>query len=249
MTSKDPRTETTNCSNCGTKASGNFCPNCGATLAGAKCPKCGTSVQAGAKFCHNCSAKLGAAAASRGSLMPWIAVAAVAALLVIVAVVSFPPSAPPPTTAAFPTPVVPQTPRAIADEDFNQAMMAHERGDVAGAASFGQRALDRYAALGGLDNDLRLHVGLIHIAMNNLEGTLAQADSLDLAIPGHLYASILRHRVHEIRGNQSGVDLAYRRFLEFHQQEVNAGRPEYNEHTRMIDSFLEAARSAVGDSR
>ena len=181
--------------------------------------------------------------------MPWVAVAAVAVLLVIVAVVSFRPSPVPPTSAAFPTPVVPQTPRAIADEDFNQSMMAHERGDIAGAASFGRRALDGYAALGGLDNDLRLHAGLIHVAMDNLDATLAQADSLELAVPGHLYASLLRQRVHELRGSQSGVDLAYRRFLEYHQQEINAGRPEYNEHLRMIENFLAAARLAVGDSR
>ena len=124
-------------------------------------------------------------------------------------------------------------------------MMAHERGDIAGAASFGQGALDGYAALGGLDNDLRLHVGLIYIAMGNLDGTLVQADSLELAIPGHLYASILRQRVHETRGDSSGVDLAYSRFLEYYQREIDAGRPEYNEHTRMIDTFLAAASSTV----
>ncbi|MFC1640070.1 hypothetical protein ACFL3B_04835 [Gemmatimonadota bacterium] len=125
-------------------------------------------------------------------------------------------------------------------------MMAHERGDVAGAASFGQRALDGYAALGGLDNDLRLHVGLINIAMANLDGALAQADSLELAIPGHLYASLLRQRVYEIRGDASGVEQAYRRFMEYYQREIDAARPEYNEHTRMIDTFLAAASVAVG---
>jgi hypothetical protein len=237
------------CPSCGFKASGNFCPKCGGTLAGAKCPKCGTSAQAGAKFCHNCSARLGAAGANSGSLLPWIAVAAVAVLLLVVAAVSFRPSGSIPTPAAFPTPVVPQTPRAIADEDFNQSMMAFERADLAGAAAFGQRAIDGYTALGGLDNDLRLHVGLIQIAMGNLDGTLAQADSLEQAVPGHLYASLLRQRVYDISGNQTGMESAYRRFLEYHQQEINAGRPEYNEHTRMIESFLEAARDAVGNPR
>ena len=245
MTNKHREAKTTNCPSCGTKAAGNFCPNCGGTLAGAECPKCGASAQAGAKFCHNCSAKLGGAGVRHGPLLPWIAAAAVAVLLLVVAAVSFRPSGLPPTPAAFPTPVAPQTPRAIADEDFNQSMMAFERADLAGAAAFGQRAIDGYAALGGLDNDLRLHVGLIQIAMGNLDGTLAQADSLEQAIPGHLYASLLRQRVYDISGNQSGVELAYRRFLEYHQQEINAGRPEYNEHTRMIESFLAAARAAV----
>jgi hypothetical protein len=244
VTNKQAKAKVASCPGCGTKTDGNFCPNCGVTLAGAKCPKCGTSVQAGAKFCHNCSAKLGAAGASPGSPVPWIAAAAVVAVLVIVVAVSLLPPATPSAPVAFPAPVVPQTPRAIADEDFNQSMMAHERGDIAGAASYGQRALDRYAALGGLDNDLRLHVGLIHIAMGNLDGTLAQADSLELAITGHLYASLLRQRVHEIRGNSSGVESAYSRFLEYYQREIDAGRPEYNEHTRMIDTFLAAASSA-----
>lgn len=122
-------------------------------------------------------------------------------------------------------------------------MMAYERGDVAGAASSGRMALDHYASLGGLDNDLRLHVGLIQLAMGNLDGTLAQADSLELAIQGHLYASILRQRVHAIRGDSTGVAQAYNRFLEFYQREMDAGRPEYNEHMRMIDTFLAAAGS------
>ena len=245
MTDKHTKTKSTTCPNCGTNAGGNFCPNCGETLAGGECPMCGTSVQAGAKFCHNCSAKLGAAGSSHGSPLPWVVAAALVVVLVIVGAVSLLPPATPPAPVAFPAPVAPQTPRAIADEYFNQSMMAHERGDSDGAAAFGRRSLDGYEALGGLDNDLRLHVGLIHIAMANLDGTLSQADSLELAIPGHLYASILRHRVHEIRENSSGADLAYRRFLEFYQREIDAGRPEYNEHTRMIDTFLAAASSAV----
>jgi len=245
VTNKHNRVHSKTCPNCGTEAGGNFCPSCGGTLADAQCPKCGTSVQAGAKFCHNCSVKLGAAGGSQGSPIPWIVAAALVVVLVIVAAVSFLPPAAPPTPVAFPTPVVPQAPRAIADENFNQSMMAHERGDIAGAASFGQRALDGYAALGGLDNDLRLHVGLIHIAMGNLDGTLAQADSLEIVVDGHLYASLLRQRVFEIRGNASGVEQAYSRFLEYYQREIDAGRFEYNEHTRMIDTFLAAASSAV----
>jgi len=246
VTNKNTKANTAVCPSCGTKAIGNFCPNCGRMLAGAKCPKCGTSVQAGAKFCHNCSAKLGSAAVRQGSKLPWIVAAALAGILVVVVAVSYEPSAAPSTTAAFPAPVIPQTPRAIADEYFNQSMIAQEQGDAAGAASFGQRALDGYAALGGLDNDLRLHVGLILIAMGNLDATLAQADSLELAVPGHLYASILRQRVYEIRGNSSGVESAYSRFLEYYQREIDAARPEYNEHTRMIDTFLAAASSAQG---
>lgn len=247
MINKQTKAKATTCPSCGTTASGNFCPNCGGTLAGAKCPKCGTSAQPGAKFCHNCSTRLGAAVSGSESRVPWVLAAALAAVLVVVVAVVLLPPATPPAPVAFPTPVVPQTPRAIADEDFNQSMMAQERGDVAGAALFGQRAIDGYAALGGLDNDLRLHVGLINIAMGNLVGALAQSDSLELAVPGHLYASLLRQRVYEIRGDASGVDQAYRRFLEYYQREIDAGRPEYDEHTRMIDTFLAAASGAVGN--
>jgi hypothetical protein len=160
------------------------------------------------------------------------------------AVKMLPPATPP--APVFPTAAAPQTPRAVANEQFNRSMMAFEGGDTSGAALYGQRALDGYAALGGLDNDLRLHVGLIHISMGNLDGTLAQADSLETAVDGHLYASILRQRVSEIRGDSSGVEQAYSRFLEFYQREIDADRPEYNEHTRMIDTFLSAANSAVG---
>jgi hypothetical protein len=179
-------------------------------------------------------------------LVPWIVVAALAVVLVLVVAVSFGPSAVPSTPAAFPAPVALQSPREIANDYFNQSMIAQERGDRAGAVSFGQRALDGYAALGGLDNDLRLHVGLIYVAMGDLDATLAQADSLELAVPGHLYASILRQRVFEIRGNSSGVASAYSRFLEYYQREMDAGRPEYNEHTQMIDTFLAAASAARG---
>lgn len=243
MTSK---TGFSTCPNCGTKSGGKFCPSCGGTLAGAKCHECGTTVQAGAKFCHNCSARLGASGAGFSSWVPWVAIVAVALLLVVVASVRLGPGAPPPPPV-FPTSTAPLSPREIANEHFNQSMMANERGDTAAAASFGQMALDGYAALGGLDNDLRLHVGLIYVAMGRLEETLAQADSLEMAVRGHLYASVLRQRACEALGDSSCVMMAYRRFVEFHQQEINAGRPEYNEHMHMLDSFLSAARVAVAN--
>ncbi len=246
MTNKHIQTKTAKCPNCGTRADGNFCPNCGGTLAGANCPKCGTDAQAGAKFCHNCSAPLGAASRGFGSWAPWVAVVAVVLLLLTFAAVRIGPSAPPPPSV-FPAPTAPLSPRDVANENFNQSMMASERGDDAAAASFGRIALDGYAALGGLDNDLRLHVGLIYLAMDSLEAALAQAESLEIAVPGHLYASVLRQRAFEVRGDSSGVEAAYRRFLEYHQQEINAGRPEYNEHMQMLERFLTAARAAVAN--
>ncbi|MFQ6047190.1 MAG: hypothetical protein ACE5PT_12690, partial [Gemmatimonadales bacterium] len=113
-------------------------------------------------------------------------------------------------------------------------------------AFFAPMALQVYGMVGPLDNDGRYDVGMIHAVTGGYEAALAQADSLEQLVPGHLLATLLRHTVAEALGDSAAMQRAYRAFLASYDQEIAAERIEYHAHGRSIESFLELARRETG---
>lgn len=133
-------------------------------------------------------------------------------------------------------------PREQADRLFEMIMNATEQGDTARVSFHTDMAIQAYAMLGELDNDARYHVGLIHLVRGESAEGVAQADSMERAVPGHLLAIVLRHTAARIESDSAGMREAYRRFLTSYEDEIAAERPEYQAHQRQIDEFLGAAR-------
>lgn len=243
---------TTTCPSCGETTEGKFCSHCGAPLAGATCATCGAPLTPGARFCHVCGTPSGTRK-PRASLTPWIAGGAAALVLVAAAAYSLgrgaggAPGAPPaPVQAGGPTDISQMTPRQQAIALFNRVMDASERGLADSVAFFAPMALQVYGMVGPLDNDGRYDVGMIHAVTGNYEGALAQADSLEQLVPGHLLATLLRHTVAEAQGDSAEMQRAYRSFLASYDQEIAAERIEYHAHGRSIEAFLELARRETG---
>jgi hypothetical protein len=138
------------------------------------------------------------------------------------------------------------TPQARADTLFNTVMWAHSRGDQGGVMNFGPMALEAYAALSVKTADSRYHVGTIYSVAGPIEMALVQADSLELAFPGHLFAAMLRGSVARVRQDTGALDQAFRSFLDNYDSEIGAGRSEYGEHTSTVNAFLAEAREATG---
>jgi predicted nucleic acid-binding Zn ribbon protein len=226
------------CPNCGQPASGNFCTGCGAALKGAKCAKCSVPLPSGSKFCNNCGHALGAAQGT-GSYTPLIIAAAAAVVLVVVAMVTVGPFGPKPPANQLAAPGVQQvnpnvssfaagTPRGEADRYFDQAMRAHEGRDSAQAAFAGGLALGAYIT-------------------RDYDAILAQADSIELTYPNHLFAFLLRHRAYIQKGNSQSAGDVYRGFLEAYELEIATGKREYQSHGRLIEAFRNEAQQAIGN--
>jgi hypothetical protein len=247
------------CPNCGASATGKFCSTCGARLGAATCAACGAALVAGVKFCHACGAPAGGGvgaagpAGARPSQVPWvIAGSAVVALLVILAAVLLRPGSGAPASApaapaggAGPVNLAELTPREAADRLFNRVMTADEGGDTAEAARFAPMAIQAYGMLDGMDADARYHVGLLSLVTRDYAGAVAQADSLAQAVPGHLYAAILRAQAARAQGDQATARRAEQAFLDSYDREVAANRAEYGEHPGLLERF----RKEVHDAR
>lgn len=186
--------------------------------------------------------------------LPWaIAGAAVVGLVVVAAFAIARSGAAPPVPAGMPrggiapaSDISSMTPREQANRLFDRVMSLAERGVADSVAFFKPMAIQAYALLGGLDNDARYDVGMIHAVTGDYESALAQADSLDATVPGHLLASVLRHAVAEAQGDRQAVRRAYESFLRSYDKEIATERAEYVAHRRTVDAFLADARRAGG---
>jgi hypothetical protein len=240
------------CPTCGAQATGKFCHNCGAALGKRACARCGAALSGGARFCHGCGAPTagaGAATPGRTAGIPWFLVGgAVVVLLVIVAVVQLNPGTPPPAAGApaaqpaGPVDLSQLTPREAADRLFDRVMISREAGKLDTAAFFAPMALRAYSMLEEQDADARFHIGLLEVAAGNPAGAEAQADTLALTVPTHLYAFMLRADAARARGDTAAARRADQAFLQNYEAEIAANRPEYAPHA----PWLETYRGGIG---
>jgi hypothetical protein len=250
------------CPNCGADASGKFCASCGASLKTSSCAVCGKPLSPGAKFCHACGTPVrggsgGPAARGPISPIPWvIAGAAVVVCLLVLGITQLrtastgAPASPAPAAGALGAPVdlTQMTPKDAADRLFNRIMTAYENGAKDTAQFFAPMALQAYGMVDSLDADARYHIGLIDLVTADYAGTLAQADTIARAVPGHLYATVLRAEVARARGDSVALHRAQATFLEHYDAESRANRPEYAQHPGVLERFrteaLQAQRKA-----
>ena len=215
--------------------------------AGAYCPSCGTQAQQGARFCHACGAGLGGAAARGRWNMPTVILYAIIALGVAVAAAGAifmtgetPGPAPTPATSSAGSgqpDISTMSPREAADRLFNRVIMASEQGNTDEALQFAPMAIQAYERVARLDADAHYHMGLIYSVAGDYDNVRNQVAIIKQYTPNHLLGLILEHDAAEQEGNAFGAARAAAAFAEAYDDEIRAGRPEYEAHRKTIEGF------------
>jgi hypothetical protein len=141
------------------------------------------------------------------------------------------------------------SPEERANRLFNRVMILAEAGKTDSVRFFLPMAIGAYGQLPALDADARYHIGLLHLAGGDPTAALAQADSIQRAVPTHLFMHVLRAHAFQQQGNRQGERRAYADFLRTEQAEMARNRPEYADHRDALTAFkTEAERQARGGS-
>jgi len=181
--------------------------------------------------------------------LPWaVAGAALGALVTVVLMRTS--SAPAARDAADPAtqtgraPDISQmTPADRANRLFNRVMIAAEAGKMDSVRFFMPMALGAYQQLPTRDADAHYHIGLLQLAGGSVPDALAEADSIQRAVPTHLFIYVLRAHAYQQQGNTQQERRAYADFLRHEAAELAKNRPEYADHREALSSFhAEAAR-------
>jgi hypothetical protein len=138
------------------------------------------------------------------------------------------------------------SPRERFDRLYNRIMRAAESGDEATVTNFSPMALQAYQMLDEVDADARYHAALIRLHTNDVEGARALADTILKKQPGHLFGYIVIGTIARFQKDDKALARAYADFLAHYDAEKQAGRPEYEEHARAVEDFLQAARDSRG---
>src|SRR5882672_4464872 len=164
------------------------------------CHACGAELSSSARFCHKC----GAAVATAGGTgwragVPWaLAGAALGALVAVVAMRGVgggggsrnrgaeQPEAAAPRPGVAPD-ISQMSPEERATRLFNRVMTLAEAGKQDSVQFFMPMALASYSQLPALDADAHYHIGLLHLAGGDVTAALAQADTIQRAVPNHLF--------------------------------------------------------------
>ena len=214
------------------------------------CHACGAQLSANVRFCHKCGAAVGGEQAAGWRVgLPWgVAGAALGALVTVVAMRvggGSPPGEP--TTLGGPVGVRPpdisqMSPEERATRLFDRVMILAQAGKEDSVQFFLPMAIGAYDQLPALDADSRYHVGLLHLAGGDAAGAIAQADTIQKAVPTHLFAYVLRAHAFQQQGNRQGERRAYADFLRSEAAELARRRPEYADHQNALNAFREEAR-------
>ena len=137
------------------------------------------------------------------------------------------------------------TPRQAADRLYDRIARASEAGDTGQVRFFGPMALQAYAGT-PMDIDARLHIGMIDMAMGNLDAAAAQADSIVRSSRTHLFGSLLKAEVAERRGNAAAAKPAWQTFLSNYDAERAKNLPEYEQHATVLADAKTTAQRATG---
>ncbi len=220
------------------------------------CPGCGAASDASDRFCRKCGTPLTGEAKPNGKPRGLTGLRAFGLAMVALAVVyafllygggersDRPPAQPIPVSAIGSGPASqPLTPRASADQLFNQAMTAHETGDVTSAQRFIPVAMTAYLGLESLDPDGRYHVALLALAAGRPEDAIAHADTILNEVPEHLLALAVSARAYQALGNDDLAAQFWQRFLDAYTPETAASRQEYIDHGRALPLRRDAAES------
>jgi hypothetical protein len=220
------------------------------------CHACGTQLSANVRFCHKCGAAVATAGASGWRVgLPWaVAGAALGALVTVVAMRIG--GRPPQEVATLggpvgvrPPDISQMSPEERATRLFDRVMVLAQAGKEDSVQFFLPMAIGAYDQLPALDSDSRYHVGLLHLAGGDAAAALAQADTIQKAVPTHLFAYVLRAHAFQQQGNRQAERRAYADFLKNEAVEMARNRPEYSDHENALSAFREEARRQQTASR
>ena len=227
-----------------------------------KCPVCGAVLPGRARFCAECGATMRPQSTSpsvpQSAVLPWfiagVCVLAIHATMIILAVRRPEPApgnqsnmvAPGATSGATgqPPDISNMTPREAADRLYDRIARASEAGDSGQVSFFGPMALQAYDRVQPTDADVRLHVGMIQLALNNTAAATAQADSIQRQAGTHLFGPLLKARAAEAAGNTAAARAAWRTFTANYDAERRKNLPEYDQHATMLNDARTAAQRA-----
>ena len=218
---------------------------------GLKCPTCRTALQPDAKFCHKC----GAPTRGKRDVMQWdrrnitlvgvmITLSTAGLAIVLSNVTTDPRDLPsPPRSDIASSPARPgqpvdlstMSPRQAADRLFNRVMSAEQRGDTAQVEQFGPMALQAYQLVDRLDSDAHFHIGLIALALGDLDEVRKQVGKLEQDSTDHLLGLALAHEVAKRDGDEQSASDILARFAAAYDAEIGTGKPEYQAHRYTID--------------
>jgi tetratricopeptide (TPR) repeat protein len=150
--------------------------------------------------------------------------------------------------ATMPAPDISQmSPEERAQRLFDRVMRLGEEGKTDSVQFFMPMALGAYQQLPALSLDAHFDLGLLHLAAGDPASAIAEADAIRRSTPTHLFGFVLRARALAARGDTRGATQAYRDFLKNEPAERARRRPEYEEHSRILDAIhSEAAAAAPG---
>ena len=136
------------------------------------------------------------------------------------------------------------TPEERAQRLFDRVMRLGEEGKTDSVRFFMPMALGAYQQLPALSLDAHFDIGLLHLAAGDPASALTEADAIRRSVPTHLFGFVLRARALQAQGNSSAAAQGYRDFLKNEQAERARGRPEYEEHGRILDVIHSEALAA-----
>lgn len=251
-----------------------YCTGCGLPLWGAKCKQCSAELPAGARHCGQCGAAT--TAGGRAAVVPWLvaglAMAVVAGYVMSRPSAPAPAAATPapamsaapsqpmpqPTPQAVPSmpgfadqpgqpaPQEPLGPRELADALFNDAMTASESGQGAEAAVLVPQAIAAYQGLGLLDDDSQFHVALLQLASKHPQEARAAAERILAKAPKHVLALGAAALAAQDLQDAAGARAYSQRLVDAYPAESSQHRPEYEQHARVMATYLERAKQALG---
>jgi hypothetical protein len=143
--------------------------------------------------------------------------------------------------AEAPPDISAMTPRERFNRLYNRVMQAAQSGDQATVTRFTPMALGAYAQLDTTDADARFHAALLQVHTGDLDTPRALADSILAQNPGHLFGYIIRGTVARFRKDEKALGESYSEFLRRYDAEIEANRPEYEEHRTSVENFRAAA--------
>jgi hypothetical protein len=137
------------------------------------------------------------------------------------------------------------TPRERFDRLFNRIVQAAEQGDTAQVQRFLPMGLGAYSQLDSPDLDARYHAAVLHLQGGDAPGALALADTIQAAVPTHLFGYMVRGGAAALTRDAAGGAKARRDFLSHYEAEMKANRQEYLEHRTAIEEFRKASLPAA----
>lgn len=223
------------------------------------CPACGAPREASDRFCRKCGLPFGAESKPNGKARGLTGLRAFGLAVIALAIVyaflvfgrgdtggqqqaqSIPIDAVGVPAGAAST--QPLSPRASADQLFNQAMAAYEAGDPANAGRFIPMAITAYQQLSVLDLDARYHLALLALAAGRPQDALTQADTMMAQVPEHLLALSVSARAYEALSDEQQAAQFWQRFLDAYTPDVAASRSEYMDHARALPERRDRAET------